>query len=82
MKLCQESFSSGVGKSFFPQGFSQALKGALQGCGHKPDGVQETLGQCSQDHGVIFGVCIVQGQELDSVIFVSLFQLRIFYDLK
>lgn len=34
----------------------------------------------SQAHGGILG-CVMQGQELDFVIFVSLFQLRIFYDL-
>lgn len=45
MKLCQESFSSDVGKSFFPQGFSQALKGALHRGGHstKPNNFKKHL---------------------------------------
>lgn len=49
------------------------------GRGTKPARVQEGFGQYSQRHGVLLG-CPVQGQELDSVVFLGPFCLRMFCD--
>lgn len=53
---------------------------APQGSGHstEPARVQAVSGQCTQMHGLIFGLSSVE--PLDSMILTGLFQLQIFYD--